>query len=99
MSYRGGWGWGFSSVSHSPCLVAGQTFELKGAAWPLFFFLQVPVIALVGNDAGWTQISREQVPRLGSDVACSLAYTGEGSWCFGPSWASVTFLDGPSAIS
>lgn len=37
------------------------------------------MIALVGNDAGWTQISREQVPRLGSDVACSLAYTGEGS--------------------
>jgi hypothetical protein len=56
------------------------------------------VIALVGNDAGWTQISREQVPRLGSDVACSLAYTGEVSWCFGPSWASVNSL-GVSAMA
>lgn len=36
-------------------------------------------MALIGNDAGWTQISREQVPCLGSNVACGLAYTGEGS--------------------
>ncbi|XP_069750538.1 2-hydroxyacyl-CoA lyase 2 isoform X2 [Narcine bancroftii] len=36
---------------------------------------KVPVIALVGNDAGWSQISREQVPLLGSNVACDLAYT------------------------
>ncbi|KAL4224666.1 hypothetical protein ACF0H5_015363 [Mactra antiquata] len=35
----------------------------------------VPVIALVGNDAGWTQISREQVPMFGSNVACQLAFT------------------------
>ena len=34
----------------------------------------VPVIALVGNDACWTQIAREQVPTFGSDVACKLAY-------------------------
>lgn len=40
--------------------------------------LQTPVMALIGNDAGWTQISREQVPILGSNVACGLAYTGEG---------------------
>nr|XP_045237284.1 2-hydroxyacyl-CoA lyase 2 isoform X2 [Macaca fascicularis] len=36
---------------------------------------EIPVMALVGNDAGWTQISREQVPSLGSNVACGLAYT------------------------
>ncbi|KAH3884535.1 hypothetical protein DPMN_008518 [Dreissena polymorpha] len=36
---------------------------------------KTPVIALVGNDAGWTQISREQVPMFGSNVACQLAYT------------------------
>ncbi|XP_041030505.1 2-hydroxyacyl-CoA lyase 2 isoform X2 [Carcharodon carcharias] len=36
---------------------------------------KTPVIALVGNDAGWSQISREQVPLLGSNVACGLAYT------------------------
>jgi len=33
-----------------------------------------PVIALVGNDAGWTQIAREQVPMFGTDVACRLAH-------------------------
>uniref|UniRef100_A0A8C0YJ71 2-hydroxyacyl-CoA lyase 2 n=1 Tax=Cyprinus carpio carpio TaxID=630221 RepID=A0A8C0YJ71_CYPCA len=36
---------------------------------------ETPVIALVGNDACWSQISREQVPMLGSNVACGLAFT------------------------
>ncbi|XP_039589019.1 2-hydroxyacyl-CoA lyase 2-like [Passer montanus] len=36
---------------------------------------KVPLIALVGNDAGWTQISREQLPLLGSAVGCGLAYS------------------------
>ncbi|XP_071437857.1 LOW QUALITY PROTEIN: 2-hydroxyacyl-CoA lyase 2-like, partial [Pithys albifrons albifrons] len=35
---------------------------------------KVPVIALVGNDACWTQICREQVALLGSDVGCALSY-------------------------
>jgi len=35
----------------------------------------VPVIAVVGNDAGWTQIAREQVKMLGDDVATVLART------------------------
>jgi thiamine pyrophosphate-dependent acetolactate synthase large subunit-like protein len=35
----------------------------------------VPVIAVVGNDAGWTQIAREQVKLLGDDVATALART------------------------
>nr|CAB3256084.1 acetolactate synthase-like protein [Phallusia mammillata] len=44
---------------------------------------KLPIIALVGNDAGWTQIEREQVPMFGSSVACQLAFTdyhtvGEG---------------------
>lgn len=34
----------------------------------------VPVIALVGNDACWTQIAREQVPMFHSRVACDLSY-------------------------
>jgi hypothetical protein len=34
---------------------------------------KVPVIALVGNDAAWTQIAREQVPMFGSSVGCKLA--------------------------
>ena len=33
----------------------------------------VPVIAVVGNDAGWTQIAREQVKMLHDDVATVLA--------------------------
>lgn len=36
---------------------------------------RLPVIALVGNDAGWTQIAREQVEVLGDDVGTSLADT------------------------
>ncbi|HEY0858987.1 MAG TPA: thiamine pyrophosphate-binding protein [Albitalea sp.] len=35
----------------------------------------VPVIAVVGNDAGWTQIAREQVKMLHDDVATVLART------------------------
>ncbi len=35
----------------------------------------VPVIAIVGNDAGWTQIAREQVKMLHDDVATVLART------------------------
>jgi acetolactate synthase-1/2/3 large subunit len=33
----------------------------------------IPVIAVVGNDAGWTQIAREQVKMLHDDVATVLA--------------------------
>ncbi|XP_036623276.1 2-hydroxyacyl-CoA lyase 2 [Trichosurus vulpecula] len=49
---------------------------------------KIPVIAVVGNDACWTQISREQVPILGSNVACGLFYTdyhvvAEGLGCQG----------------
>jgi acetolactate synthase-1/2/3 large subunit len=33
----------------------------------------VPVIGVVGNDAGWTQIARDQVPILGDDVGTTLA--------------------------
>ena len=35
----------------------------------------IPVIMLVGNDAGWTQIAREQVKMLHDDVATVLART------------------------
>ncbi len=34
----------------------------------------LPVISVVGNDAGWTQILRDQEPILGDDVACRLTY-------------------------
>ncbi|NIA25777.1 MAG: thiamine pyrophosphate-binding protein [Gammaproteobacteria bacterium] len=35
----------------------------------------IPVIAVVGNDAGWTQIARDQVRLLNDDVATVLAST------------------------
>ncbi|HEX7182503.1 MAG TPA: thiamine pyrophosphate-binding protein [Thermoanaerobaculia bacterium] len=35
----------------------------------------IPVIAVIGNDAGWTQIAREQVDILKDDVAVVLART------------------------
>jgi len=35
----------------------------------------IPVIAVVGNDAGWTQIAREQVKLLKDDVGTVLAHT------------------------
>jgi thiamine pyrophosphate-dependent acetolactate synthase large subunit-like protein len=36
---------------------------------------RVPVIAVVGNDASWSQIAREQVKMLGDDVGTVLART------------------------
>ncbi len=35
----------------------------------------LPVIAVVGNDAGWSQIAREQVEIFGDDVATALAHS------------------------
>jgi acetolactate synthase-like protein len=35
----------------------------------------IAVIAVVGNDAGWSQIAREQIELLGDDVATGLRYT------------------------
>ena len=37
---------------------------------------RVPVIAVVGNDAGWTQITREQVEILHDETATVLRYNG-----------------------
>lgn len=34
----------------------------------------VPIIAVIGNDACWTQIEREQVPMFSRDTACALKY-------------------------
>lgn len=37
--------------------------------------LGIPVIGLIGNDASWAQIARDQVDFLGDDVASVLAYS------------------------
>uniref|UniRef100_A0A8C5K941 2-hydroxyacyl-CoA lyase 2 n=1 Tax=Jaculus jaculus TaxID=51337 RepID=A0A8C5K941_JACJA len=57
------------------CLFGDGAFGYSLIEFDTFIRHKIPVMALVGNDAGWTQISREQVPRLGSNVACGLAYT------------------------
>lgn len=45
------------------------------AEFDTFVRHDLPVIAVVGNDAGWTQIAREQVEILGSDTGTKLART------------------------
>jgi acetolactate synthase-1/2/3 large subunit len=45
------------------------------AEFDTFVRHNVPVIAVVGNDAGWTQIAREQVEILKDDVGTVLRYT------------------------
>ncbi len=55
--------WGDGSAAYS--LAEFDTFARHG----------LPVIAVVGNDAGWTQIAREQVDILGDDCGTVLART------------------------
>lgn len=48
---------------------------------------KTPVIALVGNDAGWTQITREQVTTFGSSIGCDLVvsvFFGLPAYMLGP---------------
>ena len=45
------------------------------AEFDTFVRHQVPVIALVGNDAGWSQIAREQVAIFNDPVATELVHT------------------------
>ena len=35
----------------------------------------IPFVSVIGNDACWTQIARDQVKMFGDDVACPLLYT------------------------
>jgi acetolactate synthase-1/2/3 large subunit len=45
------------------------------AEFDTFVRHHIPVIAVVGNDASWSQIAREQVKLLGDDVGTVLART------------------------
>jgi acetolactate synthase-1/2/3 large subunit len=45
------------------------------AEFDTFVRHKIPVIALVGNDAGWTQIAREQIKILNDDVGTVLGRT------------------------
>ena len=49
---------------------------------------QTPVIALVGNDACWSQIAREQVPMFGSSIGCDLEVRHKAGFVIKPMHAS-----------
>lgn len=58
------------------------------AEYDTFKRFKLPVIGLIGNDACWSQIAREQVPMFQSSVACDLLHTDydkvvEGFGCVG----------------
>jgi acetolactate synthase-1/2/3 large subunit len=55
--------WGDGAAGYS--IVEMDTFVRHG----------LPIVAVVGNDAAWTQILRDQEPLLGDDVACRLLPT------------------------
>jgi thiamine pyrophosphate-dependent acetolactate synthase large subunit-like protein len=44
------------------------------AEFDTFVRHNIPIIAIIGNDAGWTQIQRDQVKYLGDDVATTLLH-------------------------
>ncbi|MFC1620278.1 thiamine pyrophosphate-binding protein [Candidatus Neomarinimicrobiota bacterium] len=57
----------------------------------------IPVIAVVGNDAGWTQINREQVAILGDAIGTTLAKTKYHEVAQGFGGTGI-LLDDPSDI-
>mmetsp|Transcript_20666 Transcript_20666/g.30235 ORF Transcript_20666/g.30235 Transcript_20666/m.30235 type:complete len:726 (+) Transcript_20666:118-2295(+) len=56
-----------------------------------------PVITLVGNDACWSQIAREQIPVFGKDTACGLEYTMYHEVVEGFGGTKGILLDGSNA--
>eukprot|EP00941_MAST-03F_sp_MAST-3F-sp1_P003898 g3898.t1 len=64
------------------------------AEFDTFQRFNVPVGGLIGNDACWTQIEREQIPSLGSDVACPLAYCAYETVAIGYGGAGVACKKG-----
>lgn len=50
------------------------SFGYSAAEFDTYTRHKTPVIALIGNDACWSQIARDQVRILGRGTACDLAY-------------------------
>jgi acetolactate synthase-1/2/3 large subunit len=48
-------------------------FAYSLAEYDTFVRHGLPILGVIGNDAAWMQIARDQVPILGDDVACLLA--------------------------
>lgn len=58
----------------------------------------IPVIAVIGNDAGWTQISRDQVELLNDDVGTVLKYNNYHTAAEGYGGKGL-FLNNPNDIN
>lgn len=72
------------------------------AEFDTFVRHRIPVIAVVGNDAGWTQIAREQVKMLKDDVGTVLARTDYHAVAAGFGAAGFvvrTIADWPAALA
>ena len=66
----------YESLIHPLTILSGLPAAALGAFATLRLFgLDLSVIAVIGNDAGWTQIAREQVKMLNDDVGTVLART------------------------
>ncbi|MCL4826236.1 MAG: thiamine pyrophosphate-binding protein [Caldilinea sp.] len=57
-------------------LYGDGSFGYSVAEFDTFVRHAAPVLAVVGNDASWSQIAREQVEMLGDPVATELAHSG-----------------------
>ncbi|KAA3620427.1 MAG: thiamine pyrophosphate-binding protein [Calditrichaeota bacterium] len=73
-----GAGFGLGAKLQNPDAVVWLIFGDGSVGYSLsefdtFVRHKIPVIAVVGNDASWAQIAREQVEMLGDDVATVLA--------------------------
>jgi acetolactate synthase-1/2/3 large subunit len=85
------------------------SFGLHGLEFEAMARQKIPVLAVIGNDAGWTQIRRGQVEMYGDDraVATALEYTryekvveacgGAGFWAESPDEAASA-LDAALAV-
>ena len=56
-------------------LYGDGSFGYSVAEFDTFVRHTTPVVAVIGNDASWSQIAREQVEMLGDPVATELAYS------------------------
>lgn len=57
------------------CIFGDGAFGYALPELDTFVRHKLPVFMCIGNDACWTQIAREQVPMLGSQIGCELAFT------------------------
>lgn len=78
-------------------LFGDGAFGYSLAEFDTFVRHGVPVIAVVGNDAGWAQIARDQVEVLGDDVGTNLAATAYEQAAAGLGAAGIA-LDDPELV-